>query len=145
MRHFYLVVGILLALGAGVWGAHVSSVRAQAGTEQAITISAKKYEFTPGEIHVKAGTRVTLTVHSEDGTHGVKLDLYPEGTKRSGVPGLLFADLALNGKVTKGEDQVLIFVAGTPGTYDFQCAHICGMGHPRTKGKLIVDPQGAGQ
>jgi heme/copper-type cytochrome/quinol oxidase subunit 2 len=52
----------------------------------------------------------------------------------------LFDQPDQNGKVTKGVDQILDFTAETPGSYDFKCAKICGMGHGRMKGSLVVDP-----
>ena len=103
-----------------------------------IEISAKKYEFMPSEIHVKVGEQVRLKVHSEDETHGVKLNLYPEGADKS-VIGLKFDHPEDNGKVEKGVDQVLEFVAEKPGTYEFKCAKVCGMHHGKMKGELIVE------
>ncbi len=79
-------------------------------------------------------------MHSEDVTHGVKLDACPEGTTEKGTPGLVFDQHDENGKVKKGVDQVVDFVAEEPGTYDFKCAKFCGFGHDKMKGKLIVDP-----
>jgi len=111
---------------------------ATAQSPRVIEISAKKYLFTPNEIHVEAGEKVELRVHSIDEAHGVKLEIYPEGAKKKGAPGLVFDQPDQNGKVEKGVDQVLDFTAQTPGTYDFKCARICGMGHGRMKGKLIV-------
>lgn len=112
-----------------------------AGAVQVVEISAKKYEFTPSEIRVKSGTRVELKVHSVDETHGVKLELYPEGTrdKDKTQPGLIFDKPELNGKVEKDQDQVLDFVAQQPGTYQFKCAKICGMHHGSMKGTLVVE------
>ena len=106
---------------------------------KAIEVSAKKYEFTPSVIHVKTGTKVRLTVHSVDETHGIKLSLYPEGAKKKSDPGLQFDQPEQNGKVEKGTDQVLEFVARTAGTYEFKCAKLCGMGHRKMKGGLIVE------
>lgn len=112
----------------------------QADQPQVIDVSAKKYEFTPSEIRVKQGAKVELKVHSSDETHGIELDVYPEGAKDKKMPGLVFSAPGENGKVSKGTDQVLDFVAQVPGTYDFKCAKMCGMGHGRMKGKLIVEP-----
>jgi heme/copper-type cytochrome/quinol oxidase subunit 2 len=109
-------------------------------TPQIIAVSAKKYEFTPSEIRVKQGTKVELKVHSEDETHGMKLSVYPEGAKDKKKPGLLFDHPDDNGKVTKDVDQILDFVAQDPGTYEFKCAKVCGMGHGRMKGTLVVEP-----
>jgi cytochrome c oxidase subunit 2 len=106
---------------------------------KSIDISAKKYEFTPSEIHVKAGERVRLTVHSVDETHGAKLTLYPEGSKDKTIVGLKFDHPEENGKVEKGVDQVLEFVAEKPGTYQFECAKVCGMHHGKMKGEIIVE------
>jgi cytochrome c oxidase subunit II len=109
------------------------------GNLKTIEISAKKYEFTPSEIHVKSGEHVRLTVHSVDETHGVKLTLYPEGSKDKTIVGLKFDHPEDNGKVEKNVDQVLEFVAEKPGTYEFQCAKVCGMHHGKMKGQLVVE------
>ena len=102
-----------------------------------IEVTAKKYEFTPNDIHVKKGERVQIKVHSLDADHGIKLSLHPEGSHDKS-PGLLFNDPAQNGKV-EGKEQVLEFVAQQLGTYEFKCAKICGFGHHKMKGKLVVE------
>ena len=112
----------------------------QAGPPRIIEVTAKKYEFSPTEIRVKKGERVELKVHSVDETHGIKIEVYPEGDKAKVTPGLIFESPETNGKVEKNVDQVLDFVAAAPGTYGFKCAKLCGMGHGRMQGKLIVEP-----
>ncbi len=130
---------VLLAVAAH--GAVVATTAAvQMSAPRVIEVSAKKYEFAPAEIHVKKGERVELRVHSVDETHGIKIDVYPQGAKDKTAPGLLFDHPEANGKVEKKVDQVLDFVAAEPGTYDFKCAKLCGMGHGRMQGKLIVEP-----
>lgn len=132
-------IALVLAGGAFVAaGVPRNAPQADVNTK-VVEVSAKKYEFMPSEIHVAKGTRVELKVHSVDETHGVKLDVYPEGAKDKGTPGLLFDHPGENGKVTKGTDQVLDFVAQVAGTYDFKCAKFCGFGHDRMKGKLVVE------
>jgi|HubBroStandDraft_3_1064219.scaffolds.fasta_scaffold38096_1 cytochrome c oxidase subunit 2 len=113
---------------------------AQTSAPRVIEVSAKKYEFTPAEIHVKKGERVELKLHSADEAHGIKIDVYPEGPKDKTKPGLLFDHPETNGKVEKNVDQVLDFIAAEPGSYDFKCAKLCGMGHRHMQGKLIVEP-----
>ena len=125
---------------ATCWIAFARPAAAPADAPRVIEISAKKYDFAPTEIHVKKGERVELKVHSVDETHGVKLTLYPEGAKAKGDPGLVLDQPADNGKVSKGNDQVIDFTAQQPGTYDFVCAKFCGFGHDRMKGKIIVEP-----
>ena len=143
----FIVAAILSLSAASYWTtlAEPAVFRSQAPETQVgaqsprvIDISAKKYEFTPNEIEVRQGEKVELKVHSEDETHGVKLDAYPEGAKSKGEPGLVFSQPGQNGKVDKGVDQVIDFTAQEPGTYDFKCAKICGMGHGKMKGKVIV-------
>ena len=109
------------------------------GAVKVIEISAKKYEFSPSEIRVKKGERVQLKVHSVDVTHGVKIEVYPEGQKDKSASGLKFAEPDQNGKVQKNVDQVIDFVAVEAGTYEIKCAKLCGMGHGRMKAKLIVE------
>jgi cytochrome c oxidase subunit II len=134
---FAASVGLLMAT---YWIAFAQGPENETDAQQIIDVSAKKYEFSPSEIHVQKGARVELKVHSEDDTHGVKLDVYPEGTTDKGAPGLLFDQPSQNGKVKKQVDQVIDFVAQEPGTYNFKCAKLCGLGHDRMKGKLVVDP-----
>lgn len=61
----------------------------QPGANRVIEVMAKKYEFSPDEIHVKKGERVELKVHSSDEGHGIKLELHPEGNKDRPTPGLV--------------------------------------------------------
>jgi len=116
-------------------------IQAGAGVDSdihTVEISAKKYEFSPKVIRVKAGERVRLKVHSVDEPHGMKLSLYADDGKAK-VEGLKFASPDSNGRVEKNADQVLEFIALMPGTYEFRCAKLCGMGHGKMKGKLIVE------
>jgi cytochrome c oxidase subunit 2 len=123
-----------------IWVVLAQGPADQTGTPQIVNVSAKKFDFTPSEIHVRKGARVELKIHSEDVTHSVKLDVHPEGVKQQGTPGLVLDRPRENGKAEKHEDQVIDFVAQEPGTYDFKCSTFCGMGHNRMKGKVIVDP-----
>jgi len=110
-----------------------------ATTTQVIQVTGDKYAFTPSEIHVRKGTRVEFTLHCVDKEHGVKFDVYPEGAKKKGPPRLQFEGKPETGKVGKGKDGSVTFVAVEPGTYEFKCSVFCGFGHGRMKGKLIVE------
>jgi plastocyanin len=136
-------LAVVCCASIGLLGGFLS-LRAQApatgaGNAQVIEVSAKKYDFIPSEIRVKMGTKVELKVHSVDETHGIKLDLYPEGSKDKSTPGLVFVEPEDNGKVEKGQDQILDFVAQQPGTYEFKCAKVCGIHHGSMKGTLVVE------
>ncbi len=141
MRKAAILVAAVAGLSmAAYWVVLAQGPGGQSVPPRVIEISAKKYEFTPNEIHVRTGEHVELRVHSEDATHGVKLDVYPEGATDKSMPGLVFDQPDENGKAKKGIDQVVAFVAEEPGTYDFKCAKFCGFGHDKMKGKLIVGP-----
>jgi cytochrome c oxidase subunit II len=112
---------------------------AAAPAVQVIEMSGDKYAFSPAEIHVKRGTRVQLKLHSVDKEHGIKIDAYAEGAKKDGPPGLRFEGKNDTGKVVKGAEGTLEFVAEQPGTYRFECSIFCGFGHGRMKGKITVD------
>lgn len=106
-----------------------------------IEVVAKTFEFSPNEIHVRAGERVQIKLRTADRAHGLKLNLYPEGASEDGPPGLVFEHPQDEAKVDKHHERVIAFVAMRPGTYDFKCSVQCSMGHghDRMTGKLIVD------
>lgn len=129
----YLCLTALLAMLLVPAGA------AQKEDSQVIEITAKKYEFNPGEVHVKRGTHVQLRIRALDRTHGFTIQLYPEGAKQEGAPGLGFAEPQEKWKIEKGETQVIDFVAERAGVYPFKCAVFCGFGHRGMKGRLVVE------
>ncbi|MGC1484543.1 MAG: cupredoxin domain-containing protein [Candidatus Acidiferrum sp.] len=128
----------LFALGSAL-AAPRHQESATATGVQVIQVNGDKYEFSPAEIHVKKGARVQLKLHSVDKEHGIKIDPYAEGAKKHGPPGLRFADKNDTGKVVKGADGTVEFIAEQPGTYRFECSIFCGLGHGRMKGKITVD------
>jgi len=115
-----------IALSAAAAVALVSFfVRAQTPTAaepRKITITAKKYEFSPNRIELKAGEPVEITFESLDAEHGFACsDLTKEKiTYKKDSPG----------KIT--------FTPEKPGTYEFKCAKWCGFGHGKMKGEFIV-------
>ncbi len=112
-----------LALLLGMLVATAVNVRAQAGAEPVeIKMTAKKYQFDPSTITVTQGDHVRLIITALDRDHGFKLDEYH-----------------INQKLKKGDPTTIEFVADKPGTFSFKCSEFCGLGHPRMKGKLIVE------
>jgi cytochrome c oxidase subunit 2 len=91
---------------------------------QKITVTAKKYEFTPSTIEVKAGTPVEITFQSEDTKHGFEC-------KELGIEKVVF---------DKDKPETVTFTPEKPGTYEFKCAKFCGMGHGKMKGSIVVTP-----
>lgn len=87
-----------------------------------ITVTAKKYEFSPNKIELKVGEPVEITFESLDTEHGfVCKDLKLEKvTFKKDAPA----------KVTVTPDKA--------GTFEFKCAKWCGMGHGKMKGEFVV-------
>ncbi len=113
-----------------------------ADSPHVIEVTAKTFEFTPSEIHVKMGERVQIKLRTADRAHGLNLSIYPEGASEDGNPGLVFDHPQDDAKVEKHKDRVIEFIAARPGTYDFKCSVKCSMighGHDRMTGKLIVE------
>ncbi len=88
-----------------------------------IQVSAKRFEFTPAVIELKAGVPIVLELTSTDRKHGFK------------VPDLKIDEVIEPGKVTR--------VSITPeraGTYEFHCSVFCGSGHEEMSGQIVVKP-----
>lgn len=96
--------------------------RPAAGPATEIQMTAKKYEFAPDTIRVKAGTPVKLTITATDHEHGFKIDA-----------------LHINQKLPKGQAVTVEFTPREAGTFPFECSHFCGFGHGKMKGQLIVE------
>ncbi|HSI47019.1 MAG TPA: cupredoxin domain-containing protein [Ideonella sp.] len=101
------------ALIAGVAGA-------QPGP-RVIRIVARRFQYEPAEIALKAGEPVLLELQALDFTHGFN------------VPALnVRADL-LPGQIVKLEIRPT-----APGRVDFLCDNFCGNGHEEMSGRFIV-------
>jgi heme/copper-type cytochrome/quinol oxidase subunit 2 len=116
-----------------------NSLRAQEQNVQVIELTAKKYEFSPAPIHVKAGTKVQLKITAVDHDHGFKITTVPEGATANSKPGLIFASAQDCFQLKKKETTTIEFVAQTTGTYPFRCCHVCGFGHKDMHSELIVE------
>jgi heme/copper-type cytochrome/quinol oxidase subunit 2 len=149
MRIARLCLALFLGIAfAGTEGFASSSNAVQAdqnaqsgnGPVVEMEMTAKKYEFSPSPIHVKRGTKVRLKITTLDRAHGIKIELYPDGAKVTGDPGLIFSSKQDCFKIDKDSPAIVEFVAHTPGTYTFKCCVHCGLGHGHMKGQLIVEP-----
>ena len=99
-----------------------SGQNANSGAQREFQLTAHKFEFSPQTIEVKRGDRVKLTVTAVDAQHGFKLEAFH-----------------VEQKLPKGQAVTVEFNADQAGSFPFQCAHFCGMGHSKMKGKLIVE------
>ncbi len=77
-----------------------------------IEIHAKRFSFTPAEITLTKGEKATLSLTSDDVTHG-----------------LLIQDLGVNATVPKGKVTKVDVTPQEAGTFHGQCSHFCGVGH----------------
>ena len=109
-------IGLGLLLLAG-------TVRAEEPAPRVIKIVAKKFDYTPAEVHVKKGEHVVVELTSADRKHGFKI---PELGIRADVP---------PGTTTRVE-----LTPQKAGKFAFACDIFCGDGHEEMTGTLIVDP-----
>jgi len=140
---------LLVAVTAAALGANTAPGPAHAAAAakspsapddvQVIEVTAKKYQFTPSPIRVKAGARVQLKITATDHVHGVKLSEFADGADKN-KPGLVFSSPQECLRVEKGQTQTLEFTAQVPGTYSIRCCVHCGWDHRSMKGQLIVEP-----
>jgi plastocyanin len=116
MRHRRRLVGAgaTLVLALGIAGPALSQ-SAAAGASAAIRV----FQFQPGALEVRAGTRVTWT-NQDDITH----------TVTSGAPGSPDGrfDVRLAGKAASGSATF-----SDPGVYPYFCAR-----HPSMRGEVVV-------
>jgi len=92
-----------------------------APVDRVIRVEASMYQFTPGEISVNPGDRVTIELVATDMVHGFSLDGY---------------DFSLTAE--PGQTVSKTFVADKSGTFRFRCSVPCGNLHPFIIGKLQV-------
>jgi cytochrome c oxidase subunit 2 len=136
------IISMLAIIALAVVATAVSArhVKASQGDAKVIEVSAKKYEFTPGEIHVKKGTHVQLKITATDREHGIEVEVFPQGSDKKGEPGLKFSTEKPAFKLPANNVQTIEFDAIQAGTYEFKCSVFCGMGHRGMKGTIIVEP-----
>ena len=119
---FASVVAVAL-LGAFLRAQDAAPTPAAPSSEpQKITVTAKKFEFNPSHIEVKAGQPVEITFQSEDTTHGF-------AQKELGIEKVTFK---------KDEPAIVKFTPSKVGTFPFKCQKFCGMGHSGMKGEIVV-------
>lgn len=80
--------------------------------QRVIEIHAKRFSFTPGEITLIKGEKVTLALTADDTIHGLS------------VP-----DLGVNVTLPKGKVIKVEVMPEQAGTFHGMCSHFCGAGH----------------
>ena len=92
-----------------------------ASSPRVIRISAKKFEYTPGEVTLKKGERVVIELTTEDVTMGFNL---PDFNVRADI---------VPDKTTRVE-----FTPDKAGRFVFLCDIFCGSGHEEMQGSITV-------
>ena len=87
-----------------------------------IDMTAKQWEFEPGIVTVKEGSKVKLNIKSVDVAHGFALP-----------------DFGVSQRLEPGKTEIVEFTADKKGTYTFFCSVACGSGHRSMKGTLVVE------
>jgi cytochrome c oxidase subunit 2 len=113
---------VLIALCMLFISASLVAAADQAGT-QVIKITAKKFEYSPNEIRIKAGVPVIFAFTSLDRVHGFT------------VPDLGGIRLTIE----PGKENRITILAPKAGTYEFHCDLFCGDGHEGMAGRIIVE------
>ncbi|HEX4385738.1 MAG TPA: cupredoxin domain-containing protein [Myxococcales bacterium] len=101
----------------------LAALLAAPAQDKVIQVTAERFKFTPGIIHLKAGEPVVLEITSLDRKHGFS------------VPDLNIDENVEAGKVTR-----VRIVPAKAGTFDFHCSVFCGGGHEEMAGQIVVDP-----
>jgi cytochrome c oxidase subunit 2 len=117
-------LALILVAGLGVAGQETAPATGSGSQAVEIKVTARKYRFNPNPITVKKGEHVKLLITALDHDHGFKLEAFN-----------------INQKIKKGTTATIEFTADKAGTFPFQCSDFCGIGHPRMKGKLVVEEQ----
>ena len=111
-----IIILVLGSLGALVYFTPKSS------STEVIEMTSQQFKYTPSEITVKYGTKVTLKITALDVSHGFQLEEF-------GI---------YNVQTPVGQTVSITFTANQRGTFKFYCTVICGVGHSDHFGHLTV-------
>jgi cytochrome c oxidase subunit II len=113
----------LAILAAAALAAPASPQDADAGAPATtVAIAAKRFEFQPAEIRLKAGEPATLAVTSQDVTHG-----------------FFSRQLGFDEDLSPGKTVDVHIKPEKPGRYTVICDHYCGSGHGGMKLTVVVE------
>lgn len=124
-----VLLAVTLTLGCLNYGGQEPATTSNAGVAQfagtgevkEFDMTAVQWSFDPETITVNKGDTVKLHINSIDVAHGFRLP-----------------DFGVNERLELGKTVNVEFVADKTGTFMFSCSVVCGSGHSRMKGKLIV-------
>ncbi len=88
------------------------AVRAEEAQPAVVTITAKRFQFTPDHITLKKGQPVVLRLASEDVTHG-----------------FFSRPLKVDAEIVPGKTTEVKITPDQVGKFTLICDHFCGVGH----------------
>src|SRR3989344_1616334 len=126
MKNTYIVIIVLIVLGAGAWlvlgmkkaeapvggqlgeksNGEMEGIVNTAPAVKEFTVSGKNFSFTPSLITVKQGDRVKITFQNSAGFHDFVIDEYGVATKQTQSPTI----------------EVLEFTANKAGSFEYYCS-----------------------
>jgi cytochrome c oxidase subunit 2 len=95
---------------------------ARAQEPRVITITAKRFEFSPSEVRLKKGEPVTLRIASADVTHG-----------------MFMKALGIDAEIEPGKTSEVTFTPQVAGRFTAICDHFCGAGHGNMHMDFVVE------
>ena len=116
-----LAIALAAAVSSGTWPDTLAAQARANEPPQIIEIKAKKFEFTPGTITLKAGQPVVLRLTTEDRAHGFFLK-----------------PLNIDADIEPGKTTEVAVTPEAAGEYVVICDHYCGIGHGNMKLTLNV-------
>ena len=141
-KHKLILILGVAALALSIAGTQWYSTRGVPDGDQVIEMVAADFRFTPHEVRVRAGSKVTLKVRATDDKHGISFKLIATGQPEGSPSGLRFLTPLPKSTpdwvLEKGQEQTIEFVAERRGHYEFACSVFCGMGHNEMLGRIIV-------
>ena len=111
-------IGFVLCALALLGGAS----RAGAQEPRTVTITAKRFQFTPSEVTLKRGETVRLELRSEDVVHG-----------------FFMRQLGIDTEIQPGKTTEVVLTPQTAGRFTTICDHFCGSGHGNMKMTIVVE------
>jgi cytochrome c oxidase subunit 2 len=109
------IVLLALASDSGLAG------QSEPAAPQVVSMTAKKYEFSPATVTVVRGRPVRIEATALDRTHGIEIE-----------------ELGVKARLEKGKTTTIEFTPDRTGEFEIKCSVFCGLGHGHMKGKLIV-------
>jgi cytochrome c oxidase subunit 2 len=121
IRHNRRRIGAALLAAALAAGAVAAVAAATAPEERVISVTARRFEFSPSTIRLKLGEPVILDLMSLDRTHGFKVPAL-------GIRMDILADTSVRVRIVP--DKI--------GRFGFACDNFCGDDHEDMNGTIVV-------